>query len=69
MVIVFASIVTDLGFERQASETKDYNIGICCFSAMHAALRSKSKNGWFQNQENEYDRVYPQTVVSVRLAL
>ena len=23
-------------------QTKDYNIGICCFSAKHAALRKKS---------------------------
>jgi hypothetical protein len=25
-------------------QTKDYKIGICCFSAKHAALRSKSKD-------------------------
>jgi hypothetical protein len=25
-------------------QTKDYKIGICCFSAKHAALRGKSKD-------------------------
>jgi len=25
-------------------ETKDYNIGICCFSAKHAALQRKIKD-------------------------
>jgi hypothetical protein len=25
-------------------KTKDYKIGICCFSAKHTALRRKSKN-------------------------
>jgi len=27
-------------------QTKDYKIGICCFSTKHAALRRKSKE-WF----------------------
>jgi hypothetical protein len=27
----------------QSGQTKDYEIGICCFSAKHAALRRKSK--------------------------
>jgi hypothetical protein len=31
--------VYDHGFETQSGQTKDYNIGICCFSAKHAALR------------------------------
>jgi hypothetical protein len=30
----------------------DYKIGICCFSANHAALRRKSKNWLVQNQDN-----------------
>jgi hypothetical protein len=25
---------------------KDYKIGICCFSAKHAALRRKNKDWW-----------------------
>jgi len=31
------------GFELWSSQTKYYKIGICCFSAKHAALRRKSK--------------------------
>jgi len=33
------------GFEHRSDQSKDYKIGICCFYAKHAALRSKSK-GW-----------------------
>jgi uncharacterized membrane protein YfhO len=32
--------------------TKDYEIGICCFSAKHAALKRKSKDWLAQNQDN-----------------
>jgi hypothetical protein len=31
---------------------KDYKIGICCFSAEHAALRRKSKDWLDRNQDN-----------------
>ena len=44
MVGVLVSSVVDRGFEPQLGKTKDYKIGICCFSAKHAALRSKSKD-------------------------
>ena len=50
MVIVLSSSVVDRGFETRSVQTKDYNIGICCFSAKHAALKRKSKRaktGWF----------------------
>jgi hypothetical protein len=43
------SCVVDRGFEPQAGQTKDYKIGICCFSA---ALRRKSKDWLAQNQDN-----------------
>ena len=33
-----------------SGQTKDYNVGICCFSVNHAALRSKSKDLLAQNQ-------------------
>jgi hypothetical protein len=49
MVSVLASSVVDCGLEHQSSQTKDWNIGICCFYAKHAALRSKSKDGLSQN--------------------
>jgi hypothetical protein len=44
MVSVFASSGVDRGFEPRSGQTKDYTIGICCFSAKHAALRRKSKD-------------------------
>jgi hypothetical protein len=36
----------------KCSQTKDYKIGICYFSAKHAALRSKSKDWLTRNQNN-----------------
>jgi hypothetical protein len=44
MVSVLASSVVDRGFEHLSGQTKDYQIGICCFSAKHAAIRRKSKD-------------------------
>jgi hypothetical protein len=44
--------VVESGFEPRSSQTKDYKIGICCFSAKHAALRRKSKDWLTQNQNN-----------------
>ena len=32
--------------------TKDYIIGICCFSSKHVALRSKSKDTLARNRDN-----------------
>ena len=45
MVIVLASV--DRGLELRSGQTKDYEIGIGCFSAMHAALKKKSKD-WLE---------------------
>ena len=52
MVCVLASNAVDRGFEPRSRQTKDYKIGICCFSAKHAALRKKSKNWLARNQIN-----------------
>jgi hypothetical protein len=41
MVSVLASIAVDHGFEPRSGQTKDYKIGICCFSAKHTASRIK----------------------------
>ena len=38
---VLASSEIYCGFESQSSKTKDCKIGICCFSALHATLKSK----------------------------
>ena len=52
MVSVLASSALYLGFEPRCDQTKDYKIGICCFSAKHAALRSKSKDWLVRNRNN-----------------
>jgi hypothetical protein len=39
IVNVLASSVVNRGFEFRSGRTKDYTIGMCCFSANHAALR------------------------------
>jgi hypothetical protein len=52
MVSVFASSAVDRGFEPWSDQTKDYKIGICCFSAKHIALRSKSKDWLVRNRNN-----------------
>jgi hypothetical protein len=43
MVRMLASSAVDRGFDPRLGQTKEYNIGMCCFSDMHAALRRKSK--------------------------
>ena len=52
MVSVFVSSAVDRDFMPRCGQTKDYEIGICCFSAKHAALRSKSKDWFARNQNN-----------------
>jgi hypothetical protein len=41
----------DREFESRSGQTKDYKIGICCFSAKPAALRRKGKDWLAWNQE------------------
>ena len=43
MVSVLASSAIDRGFEPLSGQTKNYEIGIYCFSTKHAALRRKRK--------------------------
>ena len=47
MVSMLASSAVDRGFEHRSGQTKDYKIGICCFSAKHAAVMRKNKD-WFR---------------------
>jgi hypothetical protein len=55
MVSVLTSSVVDSGFKPRSGQIKDYAIGICCFSAKHAALRKKIKDWLAQNQDNVYE--------------
>ena len=52
MICVLASIAVDREFEPQSGQTKDYDNGICCFSANRVALRRKSKDWLARNQDN-----------------
>jgi hypothetical protein len=52
MVSMLASSAVDCVFEPQLGKTKDYKIGICCFSTKHAALRSKNKDWLARNRAN-----------------
>jgi hypothetical protein len=52
IVCVLASSAIYRGFEPRSGQTKDYEIGICCFSAKHTSLRRKSNNWLARNQNN-----------------
>jgi hypothetical protein len=51
MVSELASSAVDREFEPRSGQTKDYKIGICCFSAKHALMK-KSKDWLARNQNN-----------------
>jgi hypothetical protein len=50
MVSVLTSSAVDPGLMPRSGLTKDYIIGICCFSAEHPALRRKSKDWIARNR-------------------
>ena len=52
MVSMLASSAVDRGIDPRSGQTKDYKIGICCFSAKHAALRRKNKDWLGRNLNN-----------------
>ena len=52
MLSVLASSAVYHRLDPRSGQTKDYKIGICCFSAKHAALRSKSKD-WLARNQND----------------
>jgi hypothetical protein len=52
MARVFAPSDVDHAFEPRSGQTKEYKIGICCYSAKHAALKNKSKDWFAHNQDS-----------------
>jgi hypothetical protein len=50
MVRMLVWSVVHRGFEPRSGQSIEYKIGICCFSAKHAALRRKSKDWLVWNQ-------------------
>jgi hypothetical protein len=51
-ISVLASRVVDRGFQCRLGQTKCHKIVICIFSAKHAVLGSKSKDGLAQHHIN-----------------
>jgi hypothetical protein len=52
MVSVLVSSAVYRVYETRSGQTKDYLIGILCFSANHASLRRKTKDCLAQNKNN-----------------
>ena len=59
MVSMHALSVVDRGCEPWSGQTKDYKIGICCFSAKHLALSGKNKDWlvWNRNNVSEWSDI------------
>jgi hypothetical protein len=53
MVRMLASSAVDCRFEHRSRQTKEYKIGICCFSVKNTALRRKRKDRMAQNQDSD----------------
>lgn len=56
MVVVLSSSDVDCGSKPLQGQIKDYQFSICCFSARHKVLRSKSQDllSWYQNNVSEW---------------
>jgi hypothetical protein len=52
MVSMLVLSAVDRRFDPWSGQTKDYKIGIYCFSAKHAALSRKSKDWLARNQDD-----------------
>ena len=51
-ILDFFTNLNGIYYYNLNGQTKDYKIGICCFSAKHTLLRRKSKDWLSQNQNN-----------------
>ena len=58
------------GYESRSCQTKEYTIGICCYSAKNAALRRKSKDWLARNHNNvsEWSDISTQWLLLAHLA-
>ena len=70
MVSVLTSSAINCGYEPRSGQTKEYQIGICCFSAKKASLRRKSKDWLALNQNNvsEWSDISTQWLLLAHLA-
>ena len=55
MISMLASCAVYREFELRSGQAKDYKIGVCCFSAKHAALRIMNKDWLARNQDNVFE--------------
>ena len=69
MVCVLVLSAVDRGFKPQSGQTKDYTIGICCFSATYAALRRKSKDWLARNRDNVSEWGDMSTAITIKIQL
>ena len=53
MVSVLNSNAVDCGFEPWSGHSKDYKIGMCCFSVKHASLSFKGSEQRLVGSESE----------------
>jgi hypothetical protein len=56
MVSVLSPSVVYHGFEPGSRQTKNYDIGMRCFSANHAAWTRKSEDWMVRNKNNVLDK-------------
>jgi hypothetical protein len=70
MVSVLASSAINCGCELRSGQTREYKIGICCFSAKNASLRWRSKDWLARNQNNvsEWSYISTRWLLLVHLA-
>jgi hypothetical protein len=54
IVGLLASSAIDYRFQPRFGQTKDFKIGICCFSSKSPVLRSKSKDWWAWNRDSGF---------------
>jgi hypothetical protein len=52
-LLIMIDDLNQIRFELLSGQTKEYTLGMCCFSAKHAVLRSKIRKDWSAcNQDN-----------------
>ena len=52
---VLVSSAVDRGFESRSCQTKDYQLGSCCFSTKHTSLKRKSNDWLARNQDKVFE--------------
>jgi hypothetical protein len=52
MVSVLATSAVDREFKPRSGQTKDYKIGICCFSTKARSIKEKEQRLLVRNQDN-----------------